>query len=236
MSANATSLVRLHETLGHMGFDRMMRLIKAESTLDLPKIGATDEETQEARRLVLDCKACTQGKGTRTDFGHRGVDKGQGPARCSYGYLSSAHGARRSPMARIWTHVTDAFTSYRWFTNSDTKDQAASAVIDIVMNAQTQLGCKVKRLYADGGTEFVNRAAARRSSLQEALNCIILRRRTQQFNGLAENAVSFGEGWDPLDDDPFVGADRFWSWASKHATFVWNRTHVSRTRGRLLAR
>lgn len=63
VSANATSLVRLHETLGHMGFDRMMRLIKAESTLDLPKIGATDGEIQEARRLVLDCKSLHPGQG-----------------------------------------------------------------------------------------------------------------------------------------------------------------------------
>ena len=232
VSPNATGLLRLHETLGHIGFDRMMRLIKEESTVDLPKISATDAEVAEARRLVLDCKACTQGKGTRTDFGHRGVDKGQGPGEvlCMDTFFV--------PMVREgreWLEygliVTDAFTSYRWFKQLDTKDQATDAVIDIVMNAQTQFSCKVKRLCADGGGEFVNKALE--SNLKaRGIELRYPPARTQQLNGLAENAVrSVKDGTRTLMVHSWA-PNRFWAWASKHATFVWNRTHVSRHTGK----
>jgi hypothetical protein len=232
VSANATSLLRLHETLGHIGFDRMMRLIKEESTLDLPKISASNAEGLEARRLVMDCKACAQGKGTRTDFGHRGIDKGQGPGEVLYMDTFQVPMQRDG---REWLEygliVTDAFTSYRWFTRLDTKDQATDAVIDIVMNAQTQLGCKVKRLCADGGTEFVNKAL--KSNLTaRGIELHYPPARTQQLNGLAENAVrSVKDGTRSMMIHSWA-PNRFWSWASKHATFVWNRTHVSRHTGK----
>jgi transposase InsO family protein len=231
VSANATSLIRLHETLGHMGFDRMMRLLKAGSTLDLPKIDAADAEIQEARQLVLDCKSCIQGKGTRTDFGHRGVDKGQGPGEVLHMDTFQVTMEREG---RHWLEygltVTDAFTSYRWFKSLDSKDQAADAVITIVLNAQTQLGCKVKRLYADGGTEFVNRTL--RSHLTaRGIELHFPPARTQQLNGVAENAVrSVKDGTRSMMIHSWA-PNRFWSWASKHATFVWNRTHVSANTG-----
>lgn len=232
VSENATSLLRLHEKLGHIGFDRMMRLMKEESTLGLPKISASNAEVLEARRLVMDCKACAQGKGTRTQFGHRGVDKGQGPGEVLYMDTFQVPMQRDG---REWLEygliVTDAFTSYRWFKRLDTKDQAADAVIDIVMNAQTQFGCKVKRLCADGGTEFVNKAL--KSNLTaRGIELHYPPARTQQLNGLAENAVrSVKDGTRSMMIHSWA-PNRFWSWASKHATFVWNRTHVSRHTGK----
>ena len=128
--------------------------------------------------------------------------------------------------------VTDAFTSYRWFKNLDSKDQAASAVINIVLNAQTQLGCKVKRLYADGGTEFVNRTL-KADLTARGIELHYPPARTQQLNGVAaENAVrSVKDGTRSMMIHSWA-PNRFWSWASKHATFVWNRTHVSANTGK----
>ena len=72
--------------------------------------------------------------------------------------------------------VTDAHSKYRWFARLQTKDQAAQAIINIVRNAQTQLGCKVKRLYADGGTEFVNQTLKALLRARRASSCTIRRR------------------------------------------------------------
>ena len=232
VSPNATSLVRLHQILGHMGFDRMMRLIKDGSTEDLPKIAATSAEIQEARTLVLDCKACTQGKGTRTAFGHRGVDKGMAAGEVLH---MDTFQVPMEHEGRKWLEygltITDAFTSYRWFEKLDTKDQAADVVIRIVQNSQTQFGCKVKRLYADGGTEFVNKTL--KSNLNwQGIELHFPPARTQQLNGVAENAVrSVKDGTRSLMIHSW-SPSRFWSWAAKHTTFLWNRTHVAPITGK----
>src|SRR4051812_19280530 len=58
------------------------------------------------------------------------------------------------------------------------------------------------------------------------------RARTQQLTGVAKTPVrSVKDGvrslmihsWSP---------NRFWSWAAKHTTFLWNRTHVSPETGK----
>lgn len=126
--------------------------------------------------------------------------------------------------------VTDPFTQWRWFHSLQTKDEVANAVIRIVRHAQTQLSCRVKRLYADGGSEFINRTLRDWCSKQG----ILLHHtpaRTQQLNGIAENAVRSNK-----DDTRtlLVHSEApmlFWVEAACHATYLWNRTHVSnRTR------
>ena len=73
-------LQRMHERLGHVGFDRMMQLIKVGKTRGLDKFAAlNDTVVAAARKLVLECRACIEGKGTRTPFGHDGLDKGAAP-------------------------------------------------------------------------------------------------------------------------------------------------------------
>ena len=70
----------MHERLGHVGFDRMVQIIKAGKSRGLDKLGAlSDAVLTTARKLVLACKACIEGKGTRTAFGHDGLDKGSAP-------------------------------------------------------------------------------------------------------------------------------------------------------------
>ena len=99
-------------------------------------------------------------------------------------------------------------------------------MIAIVREAQTQFDCKVKRLYADGGTEFIN------STLESfcCSNGISLHHppaRTQQLNGIAENAVKSSKD----DTRTLLLASgmptRFWAKAASHVTYVWNRSHVS---------
>lgn len=224
---NVKTLVRLHEKLGHIAFKRMVHLIQTKATLDVTKVQATKEELEEAKRRISECKACTEGKGTRTPFGHRGLDVG-----CAKGETlhMDTYFVPREEGSRKWTEygltITDPFTQWRWFYRLTSKDQAAKRVIGAVRHAQTSLGCKVKRLHADGGTEFIN------STLQEFCNTEGIKlhytpARTQQLNGVAENAVRSNK-----DDGRTLLAHgnvpmQFWHHATRHATYVWNRVHVS---------
>jgi broad specificity phosphatase PhoE len=77
--SSADDLVRLHERLGHVGFDRMVRIITSGTTIGLGKLNVTEASLKEARRRVSECRACIQGKGTRTAHSHYGLDKGSAP-------------------------------------------------------------------------------------------------------------------------------------------------------------
>jgi hypothetical protein len=60
--AKVDQLVRLHEKLGHMGFDRMVQLIKGGQTLDLGKLHASAREIHLARERVQQCKAALRAR------------------------------------------------------------------------------------------------------------------------------------------------------------------------------
>lgn len=53
----ADDLVRLHETLGHMDFDKLVGVLKAGKTLDLGKMAVAEYALAEARQSVLECHA-----------------------------------------------------------------------------------------------------------------------------------------------------------------------------------
>ena len=226
-SANVKALVRLHERLGHITFKRIIHLMKGGATLDVTKVQATDHELLAAKHRISECTACAQGKGMRTPFGHRGLDTGRAKGETLH---MDTYFVQREDGARKWMEygltVTDPFTQWRWFSRMFSKDQAAKCVIGIVRHAQTQLNCKVKRLHADGGTKFVNRTLQDWCSTQ-GIALHYTPARTQQLNGVAENAVRsnkdaartlLAHGNVPI---------QFWCQAAMHATFVWNRVHVS---------
>jgi hypothetical protein len=72
-------LVRLHHRLGHVSFYRMTAIMKDGTTLDVDKLNVTQQEFEHARDRITQCSVCIQGKGRRSDFGHRGVDRGCKP-------------------------------------------------------------------------------------------------------------------------------------------------------------
>jgi hypothetical protein len=227
MSPNVEELVKLHERLGHLTFKRMVHLIKGGATLDVTKVHATDHELREAKQRIAGCKACIQGKGMRTPFGHRGLDTGKARGETLH---MDTYQVQRVQGNRKWLEygltVTDPFTQWRWFCALQSKDQVAKEVVAIVRHAQTQLDCKVKRLYADGGTEFINKTL-RDWCRDHGIALHYTPARTQQLNGIAENAVRSNK--DAVRTQLIHGNVplQFWVNAACHTTFVWNRAHVS---------
>jgi transposase InsO family protein len=228
---SADDLVSLHCRLGHMGFDRMVRIIKGGSTVGLGKLSVRPEVLEAARKRVLACRACIQGKGTRTAFGHRGVDKGSALGEVLHmdTYYAKVTRADGTETVEYGLTVTDSYTKLRWFTRLLSKDQGAQAVVDIIRMAREQLG-PVKRMHSDGGSEFINntvKLACQRLGIEMHWGP----KGTPQLNPIAErNVRSHKDGGRTLLQHAVLPT-RFWARAVAHSVFVWNRTHVAEATG-----
>ena len=227
-SANVAALVRLHEKLGHLAFDRMVALLKGNAVADLSKLQATDHELQEARDRIHSCRGCLEGKGTRAPLGHRGLYRGSAPGEVlhmdTYQVQIEQDGAQRLEYGLT---VSCAYSGFRWFARLVTKDRVADAVIAIVRQARTQLGCRVRRLHSDGGTEFIN-ATLKEFCRADGIMLEWSPARTQALNGVAESAVRAEKNATRTLIAHARAPLRFWFYAAEHATFLWNRTHVNK--------
>ena len=232
-STKVAELLRLHQRLGHASFDNLVKIIKTGATLDVGKFHVSEQVLRQARERIQQCPACAGGKGHRTAFGHRGLDRGLARGEVlhmdTFVVRRSSAPADSVPLDYGLT-VTDGFTKWRWFRSTKTKDQLTLAVIDIVRNAQTQMNCKVRRLHADGGTEFVNQVL-KSFCAKEGIELHYPPARTQQLNGVAESAVR----WTKDATRTLLRHSRlptaFWVRAACHSTFVWNRTQLSNLMG-----
>ena len=223
-------LILMHERLNHMGYDGMVRLIKGGKLTGLDK-NITERDLKEARQYVLECTACAQGKGHRTAFGHRGLDKGTEKGETLH---MDTYQVRMEDGNKSWLEygltVMDPYSQWRWFDRLRTKDEAAERVIGVINNARTQLGCKVRRLYTDGGTEFINRTL-KEFCTKEGIELHYPPARTQQLNGVAERSVRTSKD---AARTMMIHAGipmRFWTRAAIHATYVWNRSATSSETG-----
>ena len=76
--SNADDLVRLHERLGHVGFNRLTRMCQAGRTDGVGAIDALSANAlSEAKKRITECTACLKGKMSRPQFGSRGLDTGR---------------------------------------------------------------------------------------------------------------------------------------------------------------
>jgi hypothetical protein len=228
--AKVDQLVRLHEKLGHMGFDRMVRLLKGGQTLDLGKLHASSREIELARERVQQCKACAAGKATRSSFGHRGVEKGTKGGQVLHMDIHHVKFKRDGQTAVEWNLIMrDALTSATWINSATTKDEVAHLAIAIVKVAEKVFGCKVQMIHCDGGGEFIGQTM-QNFCAKEGITMHWPPADTQQLNGVAERGVR------QVKDDcrtlmHHASSDfpkRWWQLAARHAVFVWNRTHVSK--------
>ena len=231
-TGDVDQLVRLHERLGHMGFDRMVTVLKSGKTTNLGRLGVDGPAMVLARRRVMECTSCLLGKGQRAAFGHHGVDKGTGPVDTLH--MDTYHVALSEPGGRSWTEyglvVTDPHSEYKWFERVTSKDQVAGRVIAIVRNAQTQSGRQVKRLFADGGTEFIN-STLKTFCTDSGIELHYPPARTQQLNGVAERSVGANKNVARTLLHHAGTPHQFWWRAAHHATYVWNRSAVASATG-----
>jgi hypothetical protein len=228
-STKVDELVRLHHRLGHVSFYRTIAVLESGKTLDVGKLAVTKQQLEQARERITQCPICIQGKGRRSDFGHRGVDRGRKPGEVLHMDTFVVKHAVDAPTEYGLT-ITEGFAKWRWFSRHTNKDDVPAAIVNIIRNAQTQMGCKVKRLHADGGTEFVNHTL-KSFCRTEGIELRYPPARTQQLNGIAESAVRWTKDTMRVMMTQSGMPTRFWHRAAAHTTYLWNRTMVSELTG-----
>jgi hypothetical protein len=224
-------LVQLHHRLCHMGWTRMMNMLHSTRVEDhgVNVSSLRPSTIAAAEKIVRECQACCFGRATRTSFGHRGLDRGTKPGEClhidTYQVKVQRDGRWVTEYGVVYKDMcSDTILHDRLIT----KDLIAGAVKKQVQHLQTQFDCVVKRIYADGGSEFINQ------TLQKYCDETgkILKwtpRYTQQLNGAAERTVRTVKDSTNMMMQHAGAPIGLWKWAAAHAVFIWNRTHISKT-------
>ena len=226
-------LVLLHERLCHMGWTRMMNLLHGGKVTDhgIDVAALSTSSLSSAEKRVRECVACIKGRATRTAFGHRGLDRGTRPGECLHMDTYSVKVEREGRLVQEYGLVVkDMYSGYSWHDRFVSKDEVADGIIKLILRTETQFGCRVKRIYSDGGTEFINqklKAFCDRSGKEWHPTPA----RTQQLNGAAERTVRTFKDYERSMTQHAGGTVKLWGRAAAHAAFVWNRTHISADTG-----
>jgi transposase InsO family protein len=218
----ADDLVALHERVGHMGFDKMIKTMKEGTTSGMGTLNASSAMLSEARQRCIDCAACVRAKGGRPSFGTDGLDKGSDVIEVLHMDSFEVRGASLSGKTEYGLTVNDPCSAARWFAHALSKDVLTERVRTIILDAQTQTGKKVKRIHCDGGSEF-NNSTLRKFCAHNGTQLHISPARTPQMNGVAERSVrTLKEGGRTLLFHAGLPA-HLWTYAVEHYVYVWNR-------------
>jgi hypothetical protein len=224
-------LVLLHERLGHMGWTRLIHLVRENVVADhgINVQSLSDADLRAAETRVRQCLGCVRGKATRVPFGRRGIHCGTRSGEVLHMDLYEVKVERDGRAVKEYgLLVVDMFSDTLWHVRQLSKDQAASNVIKIVRQAARQFGTPVKRLNCDGGGEFINHELVNGFCQREGIVMRWPPARTSQLNGGAErNIRTVKEYRCAVMHHAGAANNRFWHYAVDHAVYVWNRTHGS---------
>ena len=222
-------LVTLHGKLCHVGFDRMMKIIKAQTTNDLGELKMDKAILEEARKKILDCPSCAKGKGKRSPFGHSGLDRGTQTIEVLHMDSFEQIGGGEKEYGLV---VVDPHAELLWTASTYRKNELTRIAIDIIRRAETQSDMKVKRIYSDNGSEFINDhfltyVKSKGITLKPSPPY------TQQLDGIAERYVGTAKAGARtlLNQTSTTLPKKFWKYALIHFAYIWNRSHVAKATG-----
>jgi hypothetical protein len=231
VGAKVKDLMRLHEKLGHVPYSHLSRTLKSGKVLDVTKLHFDQQTLDQAKKLIAECSACTAGRVTRSWLGERGLDKGTKPLEAIHMdtyFVTLEDGDRK--WIEYGVTMSDPHSGWRYHSAVFSKDAIAGEVIAAIEHAKTQFDRKIKRLYTDGGSEFINQTL-KDYCRRHGIELKYAPARTPQLNGIAERSVRSCK--DAIRT--LLAASRvpwrFWTYAANHATFLWNRTTICKRTG-----
>ena len=215
-----------HCRLSHMGFDRLVKVMKAGTTRGLGRLDMSAEDLASAREQIMHCNACKVGKGTQRTYSHSGpLNHGSAPGEVIHVDTFESRVPQMSAL-QYGIVIVDPYTSALFCPMVATKDKVASTVIAVLKHIQVCTGNKVKVLHSDGGTEFLNHTL--KSFCAE--NGTVMQQsspRTPKHNGIAERYVrTIKDGARTM----LAHCGLTGQWASRaiaHFIYIWNRTVIS---------
>ena len=231
VGARVKDLMRLHEKLGHVPYSHLSRALKSGKVLDVTKLHFDQQTLDQAKKLISECPACTAGRVTRSWLGERGLDKGTKPLEAIHMdtyFVTLEDGDRK--WIEYGVTMSDPHSAWRYHSAVLTKDAIAGEVIAAIEHAKRQFDRNIKRLYTDGGSEFINQIL-KDYCRRHGIELKYAPARTPQLNGVAERSVRSCK--DAIRTLLAAGRVpwRFWKYAANHATFLWNRTKICKKTG-----
>ena len=225
-------MIRLHERLGHVSYDRVRQICREGKTDGVGRIDLSREQLDRAKKMIMDCTACTQGKGSRTPTGDRGLDRGRAPGEVLhmdtfFTVLRNKEGKKYNEYCLV---AVEPHTEFRWTVTTERKDLLTPQAEAIVRHAQTMTGKRVKRVQSDGGGEFID-GQFKRFCSTNGTEWKCSPPHTPKMNGIAEaNVRTTKDAARTLLIHANLD-DTYWRRAVQHHTFLWNRTRVGRNTG-----
>src|SRR3954468_5677967 len=219
-------LVSVHARMNHAGFDRMIKLIELQKTRGLGKLNMSKENIAKARELITNCLACKLGKSTNTPHsGNAKLNHGTRPGEVLHFdtfELSLTNGIHEYGLIVVEPY-TGALRAGRLLS----KDKIVDHLINIIKQTEVCTQSKVKFLYTDGGTEFINKTLKNYCN-ESGTTLLYTPPGTPEWNGIAERAVrTIKEGTRTLLKQSGLPDWSFWYHAMNHFIYVWNRIYVS---------
>ena len=224
------TLVELHAVLGHMGFFKMLTLIRSGKVHGLlsDRIKVQPDTWREVQRRVSQCASCALGKGTRTRLGHRGLDRGTKPSEVLHMdtyYVKDLQAIKHYVLA-----VRDAYTSHRWAGKAESKAKIMRIVTAVLSYAENVAERRCKRIHLDGGSEFIGEEL-KLFCEQRGIEFLPSPPYDPTRNGVAEREVRTSKDIGTTLLEHARLSHEYWWYAVKHSVYVWNRTHLSSETG-----
>ena len=222
-------LVTLHAKLGHIGFDKMIRLVKGGATEDIGALDASQLTLDQARQKVMECESCAQGKGTRSPLGHGGLD--HGTRKFEVLHADSFHIALGAGKGKEYGLIMkDPYMESLHTGTAASKDQLCRVVRNIINTMETQTGERLRRFRSDNGSEFM-KYLLESYCKEKGIQMLPGPPYAKEMNGVAERGVrTVKENAITMCIHAGLGED-FIKYALAHFTYIWNRTHVAKATG-----
>lgn len=230
----AKHLERLHRMLGHVSFERLLKIAKGGQTEGLKEFNLSPVVMKEAKERIENCTACLMGKGSRTPIGNRGLDHGRAPGEVIHMDSFQVRSKDKVTDDYVATYAllaVEPHSEHRWSYSTGRKDALAQSVIDMLESSTTMTGKRVKLLITDGGSEFKNEMV--RSYLADhGITHRVSPPGEPRLNGIAEASVQTSKDAVRTMLTAAGLSDKYWQEALAHHTFLWNRTRISRATGK----
>jgi transposase InsO family protein len=233
---SAEDLLALHRRVGHVSWDRLIKMCKANTTAGLASIdGMSVEELKKAETAVKECAACIAGKQHRNALGHRGLDKGTEAGEVLH--MDTFYVMMRNPQTnqkyREYCLVaTCGFTKVRWVAKTTSLRDLQTEAIDIIRSSTTAAKRQPRLIVSDLGSEF-NNGKVDEYCRSHGIHLQMTPARAKEMNGVAEKSVDTVKNHArTMMRACGISDQEGWWRAVAHHAFLWNRTHIPKTTGK----
>lgn len=228
--SDINELVATHVRLGHVGFDRMITIIKSQKSRGVGILKLDKDDIAKARDLVMNCTACKLAKTTDTPYsGNATLNHGSSVGEVIH--FDSFECRLSNGTVHYGLIIVEPYSGALQCHKLLSKDQIVTKLIISIKFIETIIQHKIKFLYSDGGTEFNNHTLIQYCQ-SNGMTYHYPPATTPKWNGIAERAVrTVKEGGRTLLKQSGLPDWSFWYHAVCHFIYVWNRTYISKYTG-----